>query len=154
MGGVSWYKLVVYTLLSANGRAYFCKSIAIEMGGVSRYFSNIGVRGRCDSPESRLSVLLCVCCLRVGLFRMWPKKPKGGIHDPRTGNVRVRITTWGALLLPSEDHAPSVTPLPSNLALHHGTTYHLFKLKAYTVAFPMTLVKLQIWSFMSQFSLP
>ena len=32
---------MVYTLLSAQKRAYFCKSIAIEMGGVSRYFSNV-----------------------------------------------------------------------------------------------------------------
>ena len=31
----------VYTLLSAKRRAYFCKSIAIEMGGVSRYFSKV-----------------------------------------------------------------------------------------------------------------
>ena len=39
-------KLVAYTLLSANGRAYFCsKSIAIEMGGVPRYFSNISGSG-------------------------------------------------------------------------------------------------------------
>ena len=28
----------VYILLSANKKAYFCKSLAIEMGGVSRYF--------------------------------------------------------------------------------------------------------------------
>ena len=39
MGAVSWYTLVVYILLSAKTRAYFCKSIVIEMGGVSRYFS-------------------------------------------------------------------------------------------------------------------
>ena len=32
---------MVYTLLSAKKRAYFCKSIAIEMGGVSRYFSKV-----------------------------------------------------------------------------------------------------------------
>ena len=30
---------MVYILLSVKRRAYFCKSIAIEMGGVSRYFS-------------------------------------------------------------------------------------------------------------------
>ena len=41
MGAVSWYKLVVYILLSAKRTAYFCKSIAIEMGGVSRYFSRV-----------------------------------------------------------------------------------------------------------------
>ena len=42
----------VYTTLSAKRRAYFCKSIAIEMGGVSRYFSeSIGVRRQVDSPE-------------------------------------------------------------------------------------------------------
>ena len=54
MGGVSWYTLVVHILLSAKRRAYSCKSIVIEMGGVSRYFSkSIGVRGRFDSPEKR-----------------------------------------------------------------------------------------------------
>ena len=45
MGDVSRYKLVVYLLISANGRAYFCKSIAIEMGGVSRHFSRISGSG-------------------------------------------------------------------------------------------------------------
>ena len=45
MGGASWYKLVVYMLLSAKGRAYFGQSIAIEMGGVSRYFSEISGSG-------------------------------------------------------------------------------------------------------------
>ena len=40
----------VYTT-SAKRRAYFGKSIAIEMGGVSRYFSEVlGVKGRFDSP--------------------------------------------------------------------------------------------------------
>ena len=32
-------------LLSAKRRAYFCKSITIEMGGVSRYFSNVSGSG-------------------------------------------------------------------------------------------------------------
>ena len=32
---------VVYTALCQRQGAYFCKSIAIEMGGVSRYFSKI-----------------------------------------------------------------------------------------------------------------
>ena len=31
---------LVYILLSAERRAYFCKRIAIEIGGVSRYFSS------------------------------------------------------------------------------------------------------------------
>ena len=34
-------KLVVYILLSAKRRACFSKSIAIELGGVSRYFSKV-----------------------------------------------------------------------------------------------------------------
>ena len=38
MGAISWYKLAVYILLSAKRGAYFRKSIAIEMGGVSWYF--------------------------------------------------------------------------------------------------------------------
>ena len=42
MGGVSWFKLVVYILFSAKRAAYFCKSIAIELGGASRYFSVSG----------------------------------------------------------------------------------------------------------------
>ena len=45
MGAVSCYKLVVYVLLSATRRAYFCKGIAIEMGGVSRYFSKVSESG-------------------------------------------------------------------------------------------------------------
>ena len=45
MGGVSWYKLMVYILLSAKRRAYFCQSIAIEMGGVSRHFSKVSGSG-------------------------------------------------------------------------------------------------------------
>ena len=35
----------MYILLSAKRRAYFCKSIAIEMGGVSRYFSKVSGSG-------------------------------------------------------------------------------------------------------------
>ena len=44
---------VVYIRFSAKRRAILLrKSIAIEMGGVSRYFfKSIGVRGRFDSPE-------------------------------------------------------------------------------------------------------
>ena len=39
-------------LLSAKRKAYFRKSIAIEVGGVSPYFSkNTGVGGRFDSPD-------------------------------------------------------------------------------------------------------
>ena len=45
MGGVSWYTLVVYIVLSAKRRAYLCKNIAIEMGGVSRYFSKVSGSG-------------------------------------------------------------------------------------------------------------
>ena len=33
-------------LLSAKRRAYFCKSIAIEMGGASRYFSKVSLRAQ------------------------------------------------------------------------------------------------------------
>ena len=36
---------MVYVLLSAKRRAYFCKTIAIEMGGVSRYFSKVSGSG-------------------------------------------------------------------------------------------------------------
>ena len=36
---------MVYILLSAKRRAYFCKSIAIEMGGLSRYFSKVSGSG-------------------------------------------------------------------------------------------------------------
>ena len=33
-------------------RAYFCRNIAIEMGGISRYFSEVSVsRGRFDSSD-------------------------------------------------------------------------------------------------------
>ena len=36
---------MAYILLSAKRRAYFCKSIAIEMGSVSRYFSKVSGSG-------------------------------------------------------------------------------------------------------------
>ena len=42
IGGVH---TVVYILLSAKRRAYFCKSIAIELGGVPRYFSKVSGSG-------------------------------------------------------------------------------------------------------------
>ena len=35
----------MYILLSARRRAYFSKSIAIEMGGVARYFSKVSGSG-------------------------------------------------------------------------------------------------------------
>ena len=37
--------IYIHTRLSAKGRAYFCKSIAIEMGGASRYFSKLSWSG-------------------------------------------------------------------------------------------------------------
>ena len=44
----------VYMLHPTKKRAYFCKSIVIEMGRVSRYFPKIsGSRGRCNSPEGK-----------------------------------------------------------------------------------------------------
>ena len=36
---------MVYIVLSAKKRAYFCKSIAIEMGGVSQYFQEYRGQG-------------------------------------------------------------------------------------------------------------
>ena len=36
---------MAYILLSAKRRAYFCKSIAIEIGGVSRYFFKVSGSG-------------------------------------------------------------------------------------------------------------
>ena len=54
MGGVSRYNLVVYILLSANGRAYFCKHIVIEMGCVSRYFTKVSGSG-VDSTLLKIS---------------------------------------------------------------------------------------------------
>ena len=58
-------QLLVYMLLAAERRVYLCKSITIEMRGVSLRprqsgsqvyrdtFQSIGVRGRCDpAPDS------------------------------------------------------------------------------------------------------
>ena len=45
VGGVYVY-IYIYTLLSAKRRAYFCKGTAIEMGGVSQYFSKYRGQGR------------------------------------------------------------------------------------------------------------
>ena len=41
-------------LVYAKRAAYFCRSIAIEMGGVSRYFPEVSgsAWGRLDSPEA------------------------------------------------------------------------------------------------------
>ena len=54
-------QVVVYILLSAKMRAFFCQSTTIEMGGVSRYFSKVsGSGGRCDSPDKcRFRPLKC-----------------------------------------------------------------------------------------------
>ena len=42
----------MYILLSASGRAYFCKRYRDRNGRcIAILFENIGVRGRCDSPE-------------------------------------------------------------------------------------------------------
>ena len=68
MGGVSWYKLVVYILLFIKTRTYFCKSIAIEIG-VSRYFSKVsGVRGQSDSPDYCVSLFLMLAEVNT----QWP----------------------------------------------------------------------------------
>ena len=49
------WRCIYYFLPERVGHP-FLKSIAIEMGGVSRYFlKSIGVRGRLDSPEERLN---------------------------------------------------------------------------------------------------
>ena len=53
MGAVSWCGLVVYMLRSAKRRAYICKSIAIEMGGASRYFSKVLYCGQGSTWLSR-----------------------------------------------------------------------------------------------------
>ena len=46
---------MVYILLSVKKRAGFCKSIAVGMGGVSRYFSKVSGSGVDVTPEQRLS---------------------------------------------------------------------------------------------------
>ena len=45
MGGLSRYRFVVYILLSAKTRPYLCKSMAVPMGGISRYFSKVSGSG-------------------------------------------------------------------------------------------------------------
>ena len=50
---------MAYILLSVKKKAYVCKSIAIEMGGVSRYFSKVsgsGVDSRYFSKVSESGV--------------------------------------------------------------------------------------------------
>ena len=55
-GGMCVYMYIyIHThYFSAKRRAYFCKSVAIEMGGgcIMILFSSTGVRGRFDSPVS------------------------------------------------------------------------------------------------------
>ena len=48
----------VYTTFGQARRAYFGKSNAIEMGGVSRYFWKYQGQGRFDSPDSLISASL------------------------------------------------------------------------------------------------
>ena len=50
MGGVSWYKLVAYILLSAKRRAYFLQKYRDRNGRcIAILFKSIGVRGQCVS---------------------------------------------------------------------------------------------------------
>ena len=81
MGAAPWYKLVVYILLSAKRRAYFCKSIAIETGGVSRYFSTVSVS-------------------RVGLTLLTKSTPYRRCGDNVQGNVDPRFAAILPLLVP------------------------------------------------------
>ena len=66
VSGWAWTPFCVilwgWLILSAKRRSYFCKSIAIEMGGVSRYFSSkVSGSGvdvtllnlRCSRPDAR-----------------------------------------------------------------------------------------------------
>ena len=54
MGGVPWYKLAVYMLLSAKRRAYFGKRKSDRNGRcIAILFTSIKDRGRCDSPDLR-----------------------------------------------------------------------------------------------------
>ena len=65
IGGVYIYIYVythIYYLLPRKGAMYFCKSIALEMGGVSRYFSKVSgsgvdstllIRGRTATHRSK-----------------------------------------------------------------------------------------------------
>ena len=47
--------------LSAKRRVYFCKSITIEMGGVSRYFSKASGSGvDSESPENQCCDVVCL----------------------------------------------------------------------------------------------
>ena len=45
MGGVSRCELVVYTGLPTSTRAYFCKSVVIQVGGASQCFSKVSLSG-------------------------------------------------------------------------------------------------------------
>ena len=89
MGPYRDTKLVVYIRLSAKRRAYFFKSIAIQMGGVSRYFCrSIGARGWYDSPQKIF--------FSAGSSFFWPKTQGLDDHGKKTTNLNFldRIVLW------------------------------------------------------------
>ena len=98
MGGVSRYKLVVYILLSSKKRAYFCKSIAIEMGGASRYFSKVSGSG-VDSALLTYSKTMATSVLRTVHRCTWMATLK---------------ILWGYLHLAGLFHFGFILKLPSN----------------------------------------
>ena len=71
MGGVSWYNLV-YILFSSQKGAYFYKSIEVEMGGVSRYFSEVWGSGVDFSGPKKTMTATDVTGLRPEIGRFSP----------------------------------------------------------------------------------
>ena len=91
---VSWYTLVVYILLSAKRSAYFCKSIAIGMGGVPRYFhTQVSGQGSIwfswQSFLTSLSVNSFHFC-REMLLEIW--REFGGFF--RTHKIKTQTFQW------------------------------------------------------------
>ena len=73
---------IYYILLSAKRRAYFCKSIAIEMGGVWRYFSKVS--------GSKVDLTLLNFC--TPLLKEVHFSPVGG--DPLQTPPQTRLCKW------------------------------------------------------------
>ena len=76
---------MVYILLSAKRRAYFCKSIAIEMGGVSRYFSKVSGSGVALTLLSQTCTFFTIPHLckarRSAAVEFCPETARGSRHE-------------------------------------------------------------------------
>ena len=128
MGAVSRYKLVVYILLSAKRRAYFYRSIPIQMRGVPRYFSTVSGSG-VDWTLLKLPITIC-----TGAHdKMTSAKVKRRRQEGATAKVLRRIFSktvasrkGGVWARPPPRGTPRATVHQQCRCLNHLCTHGLF----------------------------